>query len=255
MRIKRGKSICLFSSKGGVGKTFNAISLAGIFELLTKRVLIIDFDLYSGDIATYLNKKVKKDIYDLSLDLDGRVAGNIRDYVTKIDDFIDILAAPIDPRLANKVNANNIADIINKGTLEYDVVLIDTNHALNEISLSVLQTVDRILLLTKNDPLDVKSLKNLITILDEYEYTNYDIVLNNSRDPFKRYFTFFDLKKLIYHHIKYVLSEELYLRDMDKYIMDGIIVTLDKKFPDYFFADYKTYLTIASDILGGENNE
>ena len=255
MRIKRGKSICLFSSKGGVGKTFNAISLAGIFELLAKRVLIIDFDLYSGDVATYLNKKVKKDIYDLSLDLDGRVAGNIGDYVTKIDDYIDILAAPIDPRLANKVNANNIADIINKGTLEYDVVLVDTNHALNEISLSVLQAVDRILLLTKNDPLDVKSLKNLITILDEYEYTNYDIVLNNSRDPFKRYFTLFDIKRIIRHNIDYTLSEELYLKEIEKYIMDGLIVTLDSKFSDYFFKDYKTYLTIATDILGGDRNE
>ena len=255
MRIMSGLSICLFSSKGGVGKTFNTISLAGIFKLLEKKVLIIDFDLYSGDIAAYLNKKPKKDIYDLSFDLDGRLVNHFKDYVTKVNDYIDFLAAPVDPRLANKVNANNIADIINRGTQEYDVVLVDTNHALNEISLSVLQVVDYIYLLTKNDPLDIKGLKNLVTLLDENEYDNYKIILNNSRDPFKRYFTLFDLKKLINHNIDYTLSEELYLKDMDKYIMEGIIVTLDSKFPDYFFKDYKTYITMATDVLGGEEYE
>ena len=255
MKIKKGKSICLFSSKGGVGKTFNTISLAGIFKLLDKKVLIIDFDLYCGDIAPYLNKKIKKDLYDLSLDMDGRLFNSIKDYVTKIDDHIDIIAAPIDPRHANKVNANNIPEIINNSALEYDIVLIDTNHALNEVSLSVLQTVDNILLLTKNDPLDFKSTKTLVTLFDEYEYDNYKIILNNSRDPYARYFTLFDMKKFINHDIDYTLTEDLYLKDLDKYIMDGIIVTLDKNFPDYFFKDYKTYLTIATDILGGEENE
>ena len=255
MKIKKGKSICLFSSKGGVGKTFNTISLAGIFRLLDKKVLIIDFDLYSGDIATYLNKRCKKDIYDLSLDLDGRLFNNLKDYVARVDDYIDILSAPVDSRLANKVNVNNIAEIINRSVIDYDIVLIDTNHALNEVSLSVLQTVDYIFLLTKNDPLDMKSLKTLITLLDENEYDNYKIILNNSRDPFKRYFTLFDLKRFINRGIDYTLTEDLYLKDMDKYVMDGIIVTLDKKFPDYFFKDYKTYLTIATDILGGEEDE
>ncbi len=255
MKIKRGVSICLFSPKGGVGKTINAINIAGIFKLLEKKVLIIDFDIYSGDIAVCLNKRVKKDLYDLSFDLDGRLFNSIKDYVTKVDENIDFLAAPIDPRLANKFNASNIVDVINYGMAEYDVVIIDTNHALNEISLSVLQSVDFIYLFAKNDPLDIKGLKNIVTLLDENEYDNYRIVLNNSRDPFKHYFTLFDLKKILNHDIDYTLSEELYLKDMDKYIMEGIIVTLDKHFPDYFFKDYKTYLTMATDVFGGDENE
>ncbi len=255
MKIKRGKSVCLFSPKGGVGKTINTINLAGIFEVLGKRVIIIDLDLYSGDIATYLNKKVRKDIYDLSLDLDSVVEVNINNYIIKVDDYIDIIAAPVDPRCASKVNINNIEEIINRCASRYDVVLIDTNHALNEISLSVLQTVDNILFLTKNEPLDIKGLSNLINLFDEYEYTNYKIILNNSRDPFKDYFTLFDIKKILKHNIDYTLSEELFLKDIDKYIMDSVIVTLDKKFSEYFFKDYKTFLTIATDILGGDSSE
>ena len=51
MSRNKGKALCLFSAKGGVGKTINAINLAGIFEQLEKKVLIIDFDLTGGDVA------------------------------------------------------------------------------------------------------------------------------------------------------------------------------------------------------------
>ena len=251
MKHKKGKSIAIASSKGGVGKTVNTMALAGIFEQLEKKVLIIDFDLYTGDIATYANQRVKKDIFDISLDMDNLQYKNIKDYITKVDEYIDILAAPIDPRDASKINVANIPDIISAATLKYDIVLIDTNHALNEVSLSVLQSVEKILLLTTNDPLDIKSISTLISILKELEYDNYKVILNNSRDPFKDYFTLFDIKKIIKHNIDYTLSEELYLKDIEKYIMDGIIITLDKKFSDYFMKDYKTYLIIATDILGG----
>ena len=69
MAIKKGKSLCFFSAKGGVGKTINLLNLAGIFEQLEKRVLIIDMDLYSGGIAAYLNRKNDKNIYTLCFDL------------------------------------------------------------------------------------------------------------------------------------------------------------------------------------------
>ena len=51
----KGISICVSSAKGGVGKTFMTLNLAGIYRVLEKKVLLIYFDLASGGIATYLN--------------------------------------------------------------------------------------------------------------------------------------------------------------------------------------------------------
>ena len=56
MAIKKGKSFCVFSAKGGVGKTTTVLNLAGTYEKLNKKVLIIDLDLSGGSIAVALNK-------------------------------------------------------------------------------------------------------------------------------------------------------------------------------------------------------
>ena len=69
MKIKKGKSMCFFSAKGGVGKTVNILNLAGILEQLDKKVLIIDFDLGTGGIAASLNKRIKMSVYDMGEDI------------------------------------------------------------------------------------------------------------------------------------------------------------------------------------------
>ena len=40
----KGISILISAAKGGVGKTIMTLNLAGIYEVLEKKVLIIDFD-------------------------------------------------------------------------------------------------------------------------------------------------------------------------------------------------------------------
>ena len=44
--------------------------------------------------------------------------------------------------------------------------------------------------------MDLKNLKTLLTIFNESDIDNYKIVLNNSRDPFKNYFSMYDIKQI-----------------------------------------------------------
>ena len=252
MANKVGKTICFFSGKGGVGKTTNLLNLAGILEQLEKKVLIIDMDLYSGTVATYLNKKFDKSIYHLALDLEAAKFNDIKDYTVQVDDYIDVICAPKDPRDANKIEASTIPNIIKNARYYYDVVLIDTNHALNDINLTILDTVDQIYFMMLNDPLDIKNMKSLIAIFKSLDMDNYKVILNNSRDPFKDYFSMYELKKLIGHNIDYLISVDMYLKEMENLIMKGVIVSLDRKFADVMSDDYHTFLVMATDILKGE---
>lgn len=252
MANKVGKTICFFSAKGGVGKTTNLLNLAGILEQLEKRVLTIDFDLYSGAVATFLNRKFDKSIYHLALDIESAAFNDIHDYTVQVDDYIDIICAPKDPRDANKIEASLIPNIIKNASYYYDAVLIDTNHALNDINLTILDSVDQIYFMMTNDPLDVKNMKSLIAIFKALDINNYKLILNNSRDPFKDYFSLYELKRLVGHNIDYTISVDLYLKEMENLIMKGVIVSLDRKFADVMSDDYHTFLVMATDILKGE---
>ena len=254
MANKQGKTMCFFSGKGGVGKTTNLLNLAGILEQLEKKVLIIDFDLYSGSVATYLNKKYDKSIYHMALDIESAEFNDIHDYTVQVDDYIDIICAPKDPRDAGKIDASLIPNIIKNASYYYDVVLIDTNHALNDINLTILDSVDQINFMMLNDPLDIKNIKSLVAIFKSLDMNNYKIILNNSRDPFKDYFSMYELKKLIGHNIDYTISLNLYLKEMENLIMKGVIVSLDRKFADVMSDDYHTFLVMATDLLKGEDS-
>lgn len=249
MKELKGKSMCFFSAKGGVGKTTNLLNLAGIFEQLEQRVLIIDMDLYSGGIAAYLNKKNDKSVYSLVFDMMNGNYNDLNDYTVKVDNYIDILCAPKDPRDANKVDHRFINNIMNDAKAKYDVVLIDTNHALNDINLTILDSVDEINFMVTNDPIDLKNMRSLLSIFDSLNFYNFRITLNNSRDPFKDYFTYFEVRKLLQHNIDYTLSSDMFLKDMDKLIMRGAIISLDRKFAEVMTNDYNAFVQMATNLL------
>ena len=253
MKLKKGKSLCFFSAKGGVGKTVNLINLAGIFQQLDKKVLIIDLDLYGGSVANALNKKYDYSIYNLVDDMIFNRFESFDKYVVNAAEKIDILCAPKDPRDASKIEIKYIEDIINNAVFNYDVVLVDTNHALTDFNLMALSVVDQINFITTNDPLDLKNLKSLIAIFKDHDIKNYKVVLNNSRDPFKNYFSLFEIRKIIEHNIDYTLSSDMYLKDMEKFVMKGAIVSLDRKFADVMVDDYKTFVLMATNLLEGDS--
>ena len=249
MKLKKGKSLCFFSAKGGVGKTINLINLAGIFQQLDKKVLIIDLDLYCGNVANALNKKYDYSIFNVAEDMSYNRFESFEKYVVQATSHIDILCAPKDPRDASKIEIKYIEDIINNAVFNYDVVLVDTNHALTDFNLMALSVVDQINFITTNDPLDLKNLKSLIAIFKDYDIKNYKIVLNNSRDPFKNYFTYFEIRKLLQHNIDYTLSTDMFLKDMDKMVMRGAIVSLDRSFADVMTNDYNSFVNMATNLL------
>lgn len=252
MKKKMGKSIGFFSGKGGVGKTVMTLNLAGIYESLNKKVLIMDMDLSGGNISLCLNQPANKTIYNFVDDFNNNRYRDFHDYVTKYDEYIDFLACPKDPRQATKIDSKYIEIALDKAMGYYDVVLVDMSHILNEVNLVLLDMVSSILFVLNNDPMDLKNVKSMLSIFKDLKKENYKILLYSAKDPFKKYFTSFDMKSILKSSIDYEVSSEFYLKNMDSYIMNGKIVTLQEKTPSVFNKDYTCMMHMAVDFLGHE---
>ncbi len=229
MKKEAAKVISIFSCKGGVGKTTTTLNLAGIYDLMGKKVLIIDLDLNSGGIAVSLNVDVKKSIYNVVDDMSNNRFKDIYDYTSKYNDNISVLPAPVDPREALKVDSSYIKFLIASAIYKYDVILIDTSHNISPISLAALDNSDNTLFMVTNDLVDLKNVRSMISIFNDTDKTNYKIVFNASKDTGKDYFSLFDIKNIIKHNIDYTIDRSFYIKNIDKYIIDGEILTLNKK--------------------------
>ncbi len=228
-KYKKGKSICVTSMKGGVGKSTILLNLAGAYALLGMKCVILDLDLDGGAISLSLNIEPKKNVYNICYDMMNNSFKNIRDYITKYNDNIDVVSSPKDPRASLKIDAKYIDLILYNLESIYDVVLIDTSHSLDEKKLTTMDRVYKILFVINNDPIDLKNTKSIISIFKDNEIKNYNILLNNSNSLHKDYFSMYDIKAVIGTNIDYTISKNFYFKNIDNFLMEGKIPILNKR--------------------------
>lgn len=253
MNNNHGKIITISSVKGGVGKTVLTMNLAGLYFLMKKSVLIIDLDLYAGGIATCLNVDNKRDIYMLTEDLANNKSVILKEYVTNYNKGIDVLACPKDPRDVSKIESKYISKIFDLAKSEYDVILVDTSHSLDEIALISMDEAYSNVFVITNDLVDLKNMKTLISIFNDMDKNNYKIVLNNSRDTGRDYISLFDIRNMIKRNVDFTISKNFYIKNIDKYILKGEILTLNKVINKFYSGDIKNMNKLALSLISDES--
>ena len=255
MNNTNGKVISICSVKGGVGKTTTLLNLAGIYQMLKKRVLIIDFDLYSGGVSALLNLKNKKDIFMMIDSISNNRFTQISDYIEHYNNNIDILSCPRDPRQASKIDSKYIPIILDLARKEYDIVLVDTTHILDENNLVLYDLSYMLLFIITNDLVDLKNMKSLISIFKDLEKKNYLICLNNSRDTGKDFMSLFDIRNVIKNNIDYTISKNFYIKNIDKYALNGEILTLNRNIVRFHSSDVENMKKMAIDLIKDTHKE
>lgn len=252
MKRTKGKIITVTSTKGGVGKTITTLNLAGTYEKLGYKVLVIDLDLYGGAVATYLNSTNDKTIFNLVEDYMNNRYEKIDDYLFCYSKNIHVIAAPKDPRMASKVNTKYIPLLLGNVVYKYDVILIDTSHAFDEMNIITLDNSDTILYMFTNDTFDLKNTKSFISIMKDVGYKNYYTILNESVFPGKGYYSLFDMRNIIKNNIDFTISKAMHIRNIDKYIVDGKILIFNKNLSFTDKREWEKLKNLAITLLGKE---
>lgn len=182
--------ISIFSTKGGVGKTFIAtnlaVSLARKFK--AKKILLLDMDLdLPGDMARLLNLKPTKALSSLFLEghKETYSPAELKEYILHhptsgiyFSPFTlhtrDILGVHLDDKF--------LTTILNDLRQGYDFIIADNGRAFNKLLISFLEQTNLILLVVNPDMLSVSQAKEAMEILQSlyFPLNMMKVVLNRA---------------------------------------------------------------------------
>ena len=173
MRIKRGKIITFFCTKGGVGKTTLACNMAvTLAQEYKKKVALVDLDLTAGDVAVMLNINAKNTIAEMVQEQENLDSQLVEGFLVPHLSGARVLVAPLSPEQAELVNVNHVDQLLKILKENYDYVIVDTAPVYTDINLSVLDASDRILLVLNQDLTTLKHVKKAQEILEALNYSS-----------------------------------------------------------------------------------
>lgn len=177
-----GTVMTVFSAKGGVGKTTLAVNLGVAIATKTRqRVCIVDADLQFGDVSLFLNLLPKATVADLVADIDGLDGQQLAGYLTRYNDYVDVLAAPLRPEQAELVGGAHLSTALKVLRTVYQYVIVDTAPAFSEAMLATLDEADQVLVVSSLDLPTIKNVKLCLEIMDSLAYgEKVKLVLNRA---------------------------------------------------------------------------
>jgi pilus assembly protein CpaE len=142
-----GRVSAVFSVKGGVGKTTIAVNLAvGLGQLCQRPPLLVDGNLYFGDVPILMNYTPRNSISDLCTQPEFD-ALTLRALVSDEQFGVSILGSPPDMTAVDQLDTQVLTDAIPAYRSMFDHIVVDTRSSLDEVTLQILDAADRILLL------------------------------------------------------------------------------------------------------------
>ena len=160
------KTITVFSTKGGVGKTTVALNLAlAIREATGKRVALVDLDLLSGNLALMAGVGWKRSIKDLVDDISNVDKEALDTYCAEHESGVKILPAPSQPDFAGFVQAEHVQKVLSLLSQVFNYVIVDAPTYLHDTVLRALEESQDIIVVTTMDLASIQNTKQCLDLL------------------------------------------------------------------------------------------
>ncbi|MFD3655085.1 CpaE family protein [Streptomyces sp. NPDC058620] len=163
-----GTVVTVSGAKGGVGTTVTAVQLALAAKASGHTVALVDLDLQSGDVASYLDVQFRRSIVDLSTiqDISPRV---LQDALYNHDTGLGLLLAPSEGERAEEVSDRVVRQAISALRHRFEIVIIDCGTHMNTANAAAIEMADRTLLVTTPDVVTVRAAKRMVRLWDRLQ--------------------------------------------------------------------------------------
>ncbi|MFE7261196.1 CpaE family protein [Streptomyces sp. NPDC057592] len=163
-----GTVVTVSGAKGGVGATVTAVQIALASQKSGRTVALVDLDLQTGDIGSYLDVQFRRSIVDLSTitDISPRV---LSDAVFSHSTGLALLLAPNEGESAEEVSDRSARQIVSALRSRYEVVVIDCGSQLQGASAAAIEMADTALLVTTPDVIAVRGAKRVVRMWERLQ--------------------------------------------------------------------------------------
>lgn len=163
-----GTVVTVTGAKGGVGATVTAVQLALAAGASGRSVALVDLDLQSGDVASYLDVQFRRSIADLAgiSDINPRV---LQDAVYTHDSGIGLLLAPGEGERGEEVTDRVARQVLAALRSRHDVVVVDCGSQMNSATAAAVEMADQALLLVTPDVVAVRAAKRMVRMWDRLQ--------------------------------------------------------------------------------------
>jgi len=148
---RRGEVWVTHGAKGGIGVTTLAANLAFALRAAQKNTALVDLDIYSGDLALFLNVTPGYTLRDIASNFKRLDSVFLQGTMIRHSSGLELLAAPAPaagdaPLLLSGEQTLGILQLLDA---THDVTLVDTPSVPTDASRAALGCADRILLVTE----------------------------------------------------------------------------------------------------------
>ncbi|MEV4866233.1 AAA family ATPase [Streptomyces ossamyceticus] len=163
-----GTVVTVSGAKGGVGATVAAVQLALAACASGRTVALLDLDLQSGDVASYLDVQFRRSVADLAgiTDINPRV---LQEAVFTHDTGLSLLLAPAEGERGEEVTDRVARHVLATLRSRHDVVIVDCGSQMTAATAAAVEMADQALLLVTPDVVAIRAAKRMVRLWDRLQ--------------------------------------------------------------------------------------
>ncbi len=194
-----GKMYTFVGVKGGVGTTTAAVNFAALSARQNKSTLLLDLDLDSGDVASYLGLQPQYSLYDAMENLGRLDQAMLEGLVTRDDVGFSVLCAPSDIEKSRLIAPHQVKELGTFLIEQYDVVVVDGSRGLDDILLNCLELSDSIFLVMTQEFPAVRNAQHYLNALARMGFSQeaVKLVVNRYQKRAPMYVTMEQLQQTV----------------------------------------------------------
>jgi len=162
--------ITVFSNKGGAGVSTISTNVAISLKRLTGReVVLADLDVHSGDAAFMLGLTPTRSLGDV-LQAPKVDSASVHDALIKHDSGMFVLSEPEHLDSVDGVTAGQIGEIVEILSSTFDLVVVDSPHVFNDLTLELFDRTSTILLIVEPSIPSVRAARRSLEIFHKLNF-------------------------------------------------------------------------------------